>query len=116
MDLFEKRQMRIGTTPWEAPTLYAENSPISYVPTINAPVLVMHNDHDGAVSWEQGMELYLAMRRLGKEIQLFNYRGEDHSLLRRENAQDWDSRMREFFDYYLMGAPKPKWMQSGGRW
>ena len=75
--------------------------------------LVLHNDQDEAVPWQQGIEYYLALRRLGKEVYLFNYPGEKHGLTQRVNQKDYTVRMREFFAHYLMGKPAPKWLKEG---
>jgi hypothetical protein len=53
------------------------------------------------------------LRRLNKEVYLFNYNGEPHNLRRRPNQKDYTRRMQEFFDHVLKGAPKPGWMESG---
>jgi hypothetical protein len=76
-------------------------------------VLILHNDKDGAVPWYQGIEFFVAMRRLGKEAYLANYNNEDHGLRKRQNQRDWTRRMAEFFDHHLKGAPAPEWMQRG---
>ena len=47
---------------------------------MKTPLLMLHNDKDDAVPWYQGIEYYLALRRLGKEVYLFNYNGEPHGL------------------------------------
>lgn len=106
----ESRQGRMGVPPWEDPARYIENSPVFHVQHIRTPLLTMHNDGDNLVRWEEGLQLFTAMRRLGKEMYLFNYSGESHGLDRRANALDWDRRTREFFDYYLMDGPRPRWM------
>jgi dipeptidyl aminopeptidase/acylaminoacyl peptidase len=73
----------------------------------------MHNDQDGAVPWYQGVELYTGLRRLGKPVWLLNYNGDDHNLMRNANRIDLSIRMRQFFDYYLLGAPMPLWLKEG---
>ncbi len=57
--------------------------------------------------------IYLALRRLGKEVYMFNYNGERHGLRKRINQKDYTRRMQEFFDHYLKGAPEPEWMEKG---
>ena len=59
------------------------------------------------------VQYYLALRRLGKEVYLFNYRGEPHGLQRRANQKDYAIRLVQFFDHYLKGAPAPEWMDRG---
>ena len=80
---------------------------------MNTPYLTIHNDEDDAVPWYQGIEFFSALRRLGKEAYLFNYNGEKHGLRERENQKHWTIHMDEFFDHYLLGAPRPAWMEKG---
>lgn len=110
---YEKTQSRIGKTIWEAPALYTENSPLFHLPKVKTPLLIMHNDEDGAVPWYQGIELFTGMKRLGKECWLLNYNGDDHNLMKNANRFDLSIRMRQFFDYYLLEAPAPRWLIEG---
>ncbi len=110
---YEKTQSRIGGTPWQYPMRFIENSPIFLADRIETPILMLHNDADDAVPWYQGIEFFLALRRLGKEAYFFNYNGEPHGLHKRANQKDYTRRMQEFFDYYLKQTPKPDWMERG---
>jgi dipeptidyl aminopeptidase/acylaminoacyl peptidase len=109
----ELGQVRMGTNPWEAPALYADQSPISHIRELAAPLLIMQGAADNVVDWHQGLELYAAGRRWGKKVILLSYPGEQHHLLRRENELDFQRRMKEFFDHYLKGAPAPQWITTG---
>ena len=110
---YEKTQSRIGGTPWEYPQRYWQNSPVFYADRVETPVLILHNDQDGAVPWTNGIEFFMALRRMGKEAYLFNYVGEPHGIRKRQNSKDWARRMAEFFDHHLKGAPAPRWMTEG---
>jgi dipeptidyl aminopeptidase/acylaminoacyl peptidase len=110
---YEKTQSRIGGNPWEFPLRFIDNSPIFYVDRIQTPLLILHNDADDAVPWYQGIEFFLALRRLGKEAWMYSYNGEPHHLRRRANQRDYAARMAEFFDYELKAGPKPAWMDKG---
>ncbi|MDN3205876.1 alpha/beta hydrolase family protein [Algoriphagus sediminis] len=110
---YEHTQSRIGGTPWEYPARYVENSPIFNIDKINTPLLIMHNDEDGHVPWYQGIEFFVALRRLQKPSWFLNYNGEPHWPLKRQNRKDFNVRMAQFFDHYLKGAPKPVWMERG---
>jgi dipeptidyl aminopeptidase/acylaminoacyl peptidase len=110
---YETSQSRIGGSLWQYPTRFLENSPLFHADRVKTPLLMLHNDRDEAVPWQQGIEYYLALRRLGKEAYLFNYPGEGHGLRRRVNQGDYTVRMQEFFDHHLKGAPKPVWMEKG---
>ncbi|GIV31076.1 MAG: peptidase S9 [Saprospiraceae bacterium] len=110
---YEHTQSRIGGTIWEYPLRYLENSPLFFLDKVNTPVLIMHNDNDGHVPWYQGIEFFVAMRRLGKPAWLLNYNDEPHWPLKLQNRKDFQLRMSQFFDHYLMDAPKPMWMERG---
>lgn len=110
---YEHTQSRIGGTPWEYPMRYIENSPIFNIDKINTPLLIMHNDEDGHVPWYQGIEFFTALRRLGKPSWFLNYNKEPHWPLQLQNRKDFNIRMAQFFDHYLKGAAKPKWMKRG---
>ncbi len=110
---YEQTQSRIGGTIWDKPLRYLENSPIFFLDKVNTPVLILHNDHDGAVPWYQGIEFFVGMRRLGKPAWMLNYNDEPHWPLKLQNRQDFQLRMSQFFDYYLQGAPMPRWMAEG---
>jgi dipeptidyl aminopeptidase/acylaminoacyl peptidase len=110
---YERTQTRIGATLWERQDLYLKNSPLFYADKIKTPLLIMHNDKDGAVPWYQGIEFFTALRRLGKTAWLLEYNDEDHNLVERRNRKDLSVRLGQFFDHYLKGAPMPVWMSKG---
>jgi dipeptidyl aminopeptidase/acylaminoacyl peptidase len=110
---YEHTQSRIGGTLWEKPMRYIENSPLFYTDKINTPVLILHNDEDGAVPWYQGIEFFVALRRLNKPAWLLNYNGDPHGVKGPTNRRDFMQRMQQFFDYYLLDAPMPEWMERG---
>jgi dipeptidyl aminopeptidase/acylaminoacyl peptidase len=110
---YEKTQSRIGKTIWEAPELYIENSPIFHLPKVQTPLLIMHNDADGSVPWYQGIELFTGLKRLGKPVWMLNYNDDDHNLMKNSNRMDLSWRMRQYFDFYLLNKPAPKWLIEG---
>lgn len=110
---YERTQSRIGASLWAAPLKFVENSPIFMADRIRTPLLILQNDADTAVPWYQGIEYFLALRRLGKEVYMFTYNGAPHGLTRRADQKDFTVRMQQYFDYFLKGAPKPEWMEKG---
>ena len=110
---YEKTQSRIGATLWQRPDLYIKNSPLFAADKIKTPLLLMHNDADGSVPWYQSIELFTAMKRLGKKVWLLEYNGEDHNLVERKNRKDLSVRLGQFFDYYLKDAPAADWIKKG---
>ncbi len=110
---YEQGQSRIGGSLWEYPERYIENSPLFFADRINTPMLIMFGDEDDAVPWYQGIELYMAMRRLEKDSVFLQYRGEPHHLKKYPNRLDYAVKMKEYFDHYLKGAKAPAWITSG---
>ncbi|GAB4496042.1 MAG: prolyl oligopeptidase family serine peptidase [Saprospiraceae bacterium] len=110
---YEHQQSRIGGTLWEYPMRFLENSPLFSLDKVQTPLLILHNDKDGAVPWYQGIELFTGLRRLGKPAWMLNYNDEPHWPVKLQNRIDFQMRMAQFFDYYLLGAPMPRWMDRG---
>ena len=110
---YERTQSRIGGTLWNAQQRYIHNSPLFQADKVKTPVLMMHNDDDGAVPWYQGIEFFVALRRLGQPVWMLNYNGEGHGLSDLDARRDWQIRMQQFFDHYLIDAPAPVWLEEG---
>ncbi len=110
---YEHNQSRIGGSLWEYPERYIENSPLFKLDRVTTPVFFMADDADNAVPWYQGIEFYLAMRRLKKEAYLIVFNGDVHNPTKRANQKEIDKKMQEFFANKLLGAPAPEWMVHG---
>lgn len=110
---YETGQSRIGASLFAAPQKYIENSPVFYADRIQTPLMIMFGDKDDAVPWEQGVEMYLAMRRAGKEVVFLQYEDEPHHLKKYPNKLDYSIRMMQYFDHYLKGKPAPEWLSKG---
>ena len=110
---YERTQTRIGKNLWEGLDLYMENSPLFHIPKIETPLLMMHNDEDGAVPYYQGIEMFMGMRRLNKPAWLLVYNKEAHNLRKMKNKRDLSVRMMQFFDHFLKGEDAPVWMTQG---
>jgi dienelactone hydrolase len=110
----EKSQGRLGATPWQNTNLYLANSPILKVNTVTTPMLLMNNKDDNIVLFSQGLEMFSALRRLGKKVWMLQYDGETHTINQGSvEAEDFHKRMMQFFDHYLKGKPAPVWMTRG---
>ena len=111
--IIEVGQVRMGTNPWDNHQLFEDQSALYHVRNIKTPFMILHGTADNAVDWHQGLELYGAAKRWGKQVILLSYPGEPHHLARKENQKDFQQRMKQFFDHYLKGTPAPKWMTDG---
>ncbi len=111
--IFESSQGRFTTGPWDNWAAYTRNSPVAHAKNVKTPLIILHNDLDGAVDFTQGIEYYNTLRRLEKQVILLEYPGENHGLARPANQHDYTERTREFFDHYLKGAKAPAWLEYG---
>jgi hypothetical protein len=113
--ILETGQGRMGenVTPYNSRALWVSQSPIEHVRNIKTPFLILQGTADGAVDWNEGLEFFNAARRNGKEVIFLSYPNEPHHLAIKENQKDFQIRMKQYFDHYLMGKPAPKWMTDG---
>jgi len=103
--IFESSQGRLTSGYWDNWEAYTRNSPIYHIKNVNTPLIIMHNDKDGAVDYTQGIEYYNGLRRLNKPVVMLTYNGENHGLVKEVNRKDYAVRMMEYFDHYLKGKP-----------
>lgn len=109
----ERGQVNMGTTPWDDPQLYVEDSPVYHAGNCTTPLLLMHNKNDDAVQFTQGVAMYMALRRQNKPVWMLQYDGEGHVLMEARPKKDFTKRQRQFFDHYLRDQPAPLWMTKG---
>jgi len=94
--IFESTQGRFTGGYWENPEAYIRNSPVFQAQKVKTPLLLLHNDKDGAVDFNQGIEYYNTLRRLKKPVVMLEYVGENHGLQKPANQKDYTVRMKEF--------------------
>lgn len=99
----------LGGTPWQSREKYIENSPIFYLDRVGTPLLIVHGSEDTTVASSRGDEVFVALRRLGKDVDYAKYMGEQHvpSGWTYANQVDLCNRMIEWFDKYLKPAQPP---------
>jgi dipeptidyl aminopeptidase/acylaminoacyl peptidase len=110
---FEVGQERMEVPLWEDREAYIRNSTIFQVDSLRTPLLVEFGDKDGNVNFWQGVELYNAARRLGKNLVMLVYNDENHNVARKSSQIDYHRRQLEWFDHYLKGAPAASWITEG---
>jgi dipeptidyl aminopeptidase/acylaminoacyl peptidase len=113
MAIFESSQGRFKGNFLENYDAYIRNSPAFHADKVKTPLLILHNEHDGAVDFNQGITFFNTLRELGKDVVLLQYVGENHGLAQPKNMKDYTIRMREYFDHYLKGEPAPDWLKDG---
>jgi len=74
---------------------------------------MMADKEDDDVPYPQGVELFTALRRLGKKAWMLQYDGQGHGLSQSWAENDLTTRVFQFFNYYLKNEAPPKWMTQG---
>jgi dipeptidyl aminopeptidase/acylaminoacyl peptidase len=110
---FESQQWRMRKSFFEDKEGYDRNSPIVHAGNIKTPLLFWTGDDDHQVNWNQSIEFYLALRRLGKKHILLLYPNETHTLSFNKNQIDLSTRFHQWFDYHLKDRKPAEWIIKG---
>lgn len=111
--IFIASQGRFTGGPNDVPEAYDRNSPQKFAQNVAVPLMILHNDRDGAVDFNQGITFYNHLRQMDKDVILLEYVGENHGLSRPANQKDYALRMTEWFDTFLRDQPAPDWLTDG---
>ncbi len=113
MAIFESSQGRFKGSYLDNHDAYIRNSPAFFVKNVETPIMILHNEHDGAVDFNQGITFFNSLREQDKDVIMLQYVGENHGLQLPKNQKDYTVRMQEYFDHFLKGEPAPDWMKEG---
>jgi dipeptidyl aminopeptidase/acylaminoacyl peptidase len=91
----------MAATLWEHRDRYIDNSPYLYLDRVTTPLLLIHGSQDTAVDARFSDEIFMALRRLGREVQYAKYPDEGHVILGHANAIDAAERMAQWFESHL---------------
>lgn len=106
----EKSQDRIGATLWQQPQKYVQHSAIMFADRIKTPLLLMSGELDTNVPARQAMEMYFALRRLGKVVEWVQYMDGGHGMptVTVDEVKDYHKRIVGWYDSHLKGDLKRK--------
>jgi dipeptidyl aminopeptidase/acylaminoacyl peptidase len=106
----EKSQDRIGATLWQQPQKYIQQSAIMFADRIKTPLLLMTGEQDHNVPARQAMEMYYALRRLGREVEWVSYTNGGHGMPTStvDEVRDYHARIIKWYDDHLKGDLKKK--------
>lgn len=105
----------MGGTPWQFRDRYIENSPVFYLDKVETPLLIVHGSSDTTVAPFLGDEIFVGLRRLGKEVVYVKYEGEGHSPLDWSYADqvDFCNRIIAWFNLHLADTPPAEAVRLG---
>jgi dipeptidyl aminopeptidase/acylaminoacyl peptidase len=104
----EKSQDRLGATLWQAPQKYIEHSAIFFADRIKTPLLLLTGHEDPNVPERTTMEMFYALRRLGKEVEWVSYTYGGHGMptFTEAEVRDYHARILGWYDKYLKAPGK----------
>ncbi len=70
------------TYPWDSPDLMWEHSPLAYVRHMKTPILIEHAENDYRAPINTAEELFIALKKLGREVKMVRYPREGHEMSR----------------------------------
>jgi dipeptidyl aminopeptidase/acylaminoacyl peptidase len=114
--IFHESQGRMDQPFWKDVGTYMANSPVFNIDTMETPLLMTFGTEDGAVEYNQGVEMYNSARLAQKPLIMLSYPGENHGLANKANQVDYHYRIVEWFAHYLKGEPAAKWITDGMPW
>lgn len=97
----EQGQASLKRPPWEDSAMYIRNSPLLSLDKIAVPLMLVHADMDTATALDGAEQMYVSMKRAGKQVTLVRYFGEGHVYRGLGNIRDRAERMDAWFQRYL---------------
>jgi len=87
--------------PWSETDLYVKNSPIYNVDKIHTPILFLHGTKDVNVPINNSIQMFTALKLLGRETAMVCVEGEDHGVVEYNKRLAWLKTSLAWFQKYL---------------
>lgn len=94
-----------GSYPWNNSELYTKQSPLFNADKINTPLLLLHGDADTNVPDGESVQMYNALKILGKEVEYVQIHGENHGIRDPEKKRWWTNTIFAWFQRWLKDDP-----------
>lgn len=94
----------LGKDPWDSLQRTMDKSPITYVKNIKTPLLLIHSEEDYSTPMEQAEQLFTALKKLNRVVELVRFPNEGHNLSRSGQPKHRQERLQHilrWFDRYL---------------
>lgn len=92
--------------PWQNPNLFTRQGSLFNADKINTPLLLLHGTVDTNVPIGESIQLFNALKILGKTVEFIQVEGEDHFVADYDKRVLWHNTIMAWFARYLQGADK----------
>jgi dipeptidyl aminopeptidase/acylaminoacyl peptidase len=93
--------------PWSHRQLYVDQSPLFNADKIHTPLLLLHGDADTNVPLVESLQMFTALKLLGREVALVQVKGENHHVLDYGKKEKWLATQMAWFQ---------KWLKDDATW
>jgi dipeptidyl aminopeptidase/acylaminoacyl peptidase len=84
---------------WEQVERYRRHSPLTYVQQVRTPLLIIHSEQDLRCPIEQAEQLFVALKRLGRQVEFLRFPEESHNLPRSGRPDRRVERLRRMLEW-----------------
>jgi len=91
--------------PWSHRELYVDQSPLFNADKIHTPLLLLHGDADTNVPIIESLQMFTALKLLGREVALVEVKGENHHILDYAKKEKWLATQMAWFQRWLKDDP-----------
>jgi len=95
-----------GTYPWNNPQFYTEQSPLFHADKINTPLLLLHGNADTNVPVGESIQMFAALKLLGKTVEFIQVDGENHGIVGYNKRIAWQNSIFAWFAKWLKDQPE----------
>ena len=96
--------------PWSHKELYVNQSPLFNADKIHTPLLLLHGDSDTNVPVIESLQMFTALKLLGREVALVEVKGENHHILDYAKKEKWLATQMAWFQRWL--KDDPSWWEA----
>ena len=91
--------------PWSNRELFTDHAPLTLADRIHTPILFMHGSDDTNVPINESIQLFTALKILGRETAFVTVKGENHHILTYSKRIKWQNTIYAWFERWLKDDP-----------
>ena len=89
--------------PWSHRQLYVDQSPLFNADKIHTPLLLLHGNADTNVPLIESLQMFTALKLLGREVALVEVEGQNHHIQDYQKREKWIATQMAWFQRWLKG-------------